>query len=204
MPAEQEPVRQWCDNLGSEGPAGPGDVHCFETMTARARYGHSDSSFCVVGCRMALWYNAAGIAITLAHECSELKVVTLLRRKVASSHQKYTTKNRRLCPVECCAVCVALVTTTCGSSECRPDDKAEATSRFVARSRSRKASWQNQKNPQLLRRIVAGTRFSPDLVQLNLSRVPRNKRRRGSGTELPTFGTPEPLGGFCFFHTHHQ
>ena len=62
----------------------------------------------------------------------ELQDVTLFRRKVADSNQKYTTKNRRLCPVEFGAVRVALMTTTRGSSECRPDDKAEATSRFVA------------------------------------------------------------------------
>ena len=38
MPTEQEPVRQWCADLGSEGPAGPGNVtvHSLETTTARA------------------------------------------------------------------------------------------------------------------------------------------------------------------------
>ena len=44
---------------------------------------------------------------------------------------------------------------------------------FVMQSRGHKASWQNQKNLQLLRHIVAGTKFSPDLVQLNLSHVPQ-------------------------------
>ena len=62
---------------------------------------------------------------------SELQDATLFRRKAADSHQKYTTKNRRLCPVDFFAV-RALVTTTRSSSECRPEDEAKATSRAVA------------------------------------------------------------------------
>ena len=68
----------------------------------------------------------------LPERCSELQDATLFRREVADSHQKYTTKNRRLCPVEFSAVRAALVTTTRGSSECRPEEEAKSTSRAVA------------------------------------------------------------------------
>ena len=73
--------------------------------------------------------------------CSELLEVTVFHRKVAdafvSTTRKQDTKNtptkhHRLHPVEFFVVCVALMTTTRGTSECRPDGKAEATSRFVA------------------------------------------------------------------------
>ena len=55
------------------------------------------------------------------------------------SYQKYTTNpidafltSKSRAPSSFFVVCVALTTTTCSSSECRPDGEAEATSRFVA------------------------------------------------------------------------
>ena len=49
-------------DLGAEGPAGPWNNRSLETTTARARHGHGDNNFCVVGCRTTPWYGAAGIA----------------------------------------------------------------------------------------------------------------------------------------------
>jgi hypothetical protein len=106
-----------------EGPAGPGDVHSLETTTVRASYGHGDNDFCVVGCRTTPWYGAAGMPSTLLCTILGTPGCDLVSPKVAPKH---TIKNSRLFPVEFCAVCVALVTTTRGSSECRPDDESRS------------------------------------------------------------------------------
>ena len=73
-----------------EGPAGPGDVHSLETTTVRASYGHGDNDFCVVN-----WVSNDTVVRRRRdaqhpslHECTELQVATMFRRKVASSHQK--------------------------------------------------------------------------------------------------------------------
>ena len=110
-----------------EGPAGPGDVHSLETTTVRASYGHGDNDFCVVGCRTTPWYGAAGMPSTLL--CTNARNSRL--RPCFAEKLHLVTKNKptnpcRLCPVEFCAVCVALVTTTRGCSECRPDDESRS------------------------------------------------------------------------------
>ena len=110
-----------------EGPAGPGDVHSLETTTVRASYGHGDNDFCVVGCRTTPWYGAAGMPSTLL--CTNARNSRL--RPCFAEKLHLVTKNKptnpcRLCPVEFCAVRVALVTTTRGSSECRPDDESRS------------------------------------------------------------------------------
>ena len=51
-----------CPDFGADGPAGPWNNRSLETTTARARHGHGDNRFCVVGCRTTPWYGAAGIA----------------------------------------------------------------------------------------------------------------------------------------------
>ena len=119
--------------LEHEGPAGPGDVHSLETTTVRASYGHGDNDFCVVGCRTTPWYGAAGMPSTLP--CTNARNSRL--RPCFAEKLHLVTKNKptnpcRLCPVEFCAVCVALVTTTRGCSSADRMTKAEATSRFVA------------------------------------------------------------------------
>ena len=58
-------------DFGAEGPAGPWNNRSLETTTARARHGHGDNNFCVVGCRTTPWYGAAGIAQHLC-TCSML------------------------------------------------------------------------------------------------------------------------------------
>ena len=84
------------------------------------------------------WFGVGRHAGTPLAGCSELLDVTVFRRKVAADFlAKQVTKNtpttnRRLCPIKFCAVRVALVTTTRGYSECRPDADAEATSRVMA------------------------------------------------------------------------
>ena len=110
-----------------------GDVHSFKTTTAGARYGNGGNSFCVAGCRTTPWYGVARMASTLrCMNARNSRLRPCFAEKAQIVTKKYTTTNRRLCPVEFFAVCVALVTTTRGSSQCRPDDKAEATSRLVA------------------------------------------------------------------------
>ena len=143
----------------------------------------------MVWCQTTSWHGAAGIAQNPLPmfragrkcDCVSPKQVT----------KKYTTKNRRLCRVDFFAVRAALVTTARRSSECRPDDKAEATSRVVALCGAKQGPQGFVAEPQkpaaqLLGRIVAGIKFSPYSVQMNLSRAPRKKKRGGSGTELPT------------------
>ena len=92
-----------------EGPAGPGDVHSLETTTVRASYGHGDNDFCVVGCRTTPWYGAAGMPSTLL--CTNARNSRL--RPCFAEKLHLVTKNKPtipvdLCPVEFCAVCVAL------------------------------------------------------------------------------------------------
>ena len=82
-----------------EGPAGPWNNRSLETTTARARHGHGDNNFCVVGCRTTPWYGAAGIAQHPLHsaQCSEpVADVTLFHE---TSHQKYTNTGLKT-PVE--------------------------------------------------------------------------------------------------------
>ena len=52
-------------DFGADGPAGPWNNRSLETTTARARHGHGDNNFCVVGCRTTPWYGAAGMPSTL-------------------------------------------------------------------------------------------------------------------------------------------
>ena len=49
-------------DFGAEGPARPWNNRSLEMTMARARHGHGDNDFCVVGCRTTPWYGAAGIA----------------------------------------------------------------------------------------------------------------------------------------------
>ena len=49
-------------DFGADGPARPWNNRSLEMTTARARHGHGDNNFCVVGCRTTPWYGAAGIA----------------------------------------------------------------------------------------------------------------------------------------------
>ena len=52
-------------DFGADGPAGPSNNRSLETTTARARHGHGDNNFCVVGCRTTPWYGATGMPSTL-------------------------------------------------------------------------------------------------------------------------------------------
>ncbi len=88
-------------DFGAEGPSGPWNNRSLETTTARARHGHGDNNFCVVGCQTTPWYGAAGIAQHPLHtaQCSEPVVdVTLFHE---TSHQKYTNQGLNP-PVEGC------------------------------------------------------------------------------------------------------
>ena len=78
-------------DFGADGPARPWNNRSLEMTTARARHGHGDNNFCVVGCRTTPWYGAAGIAQHPLHSapCSEpVADVTLFRRnKSPKIHQ---------------------------------------------------------------------------------------------------------------------
>ena len=63
-------------DFGADGPAGPWNNRSLETTTARARHGHGDNNFCVVGCRTTPWYGAAGIA---QHLCTLLNALSRLQ-----------------------------------------------------------------------------------------------------------------------------
>ena len=80
-----------------EGPAGPGDVRSLETTTVRARYGHGDNNFCVVGCRTTPWYGAAGIAQHPSlHDARNSRLRPCFAEKL-----HLVTKNKPTNPVDC-------------------------------------------------------------------------------------------------------
>ena len=177
MSAEQEPARRWCADLGARRPAGPGDVRSLEMTTLRARDGHYTTSFCVAWCRMTRWYGAAGMASTLL--CRMLGTPGCDSVSPKQVTKNTPTKNRRLCPVEFFVVCVALVTTTCSSSECQPDDEAETTSRVVALCGAKQGPQgfvAEQKPRQGFRSNVAGSTSASIYPAVDLSRVPTKKK----------------------------
>ena len=85
-------------DFGAEEDLQPWKNRSLETTTARARHGHGDNNFCVVGCRTTPWYGAAGIAQHLCALLNALPVadVTLFRRnKAPKIHQNRTENPRR-------------------------------------------------------------------------------------------------------------
>ena len=64
--------------LELKGPAGPGNVtvRSLEMTTLGACYGHGKNSFCVIWCRTAPWYGAAGMAWHPLHDAPQSGLVT--------------------------------------------------------------------------------------------------------------------------------
>ena len=81
------------------------------------------------------------------------------------------------------------VTTTRGSSECRPDDKAEATSRFVVLCDVKQGPQGFVADPKKPARFPGQrcrVHVRQDLSAVNLSRVQRKKSGAVPCTDLPT------------------
>ena len=96
----------------AEEPPGPWNNRSLETTTARARHGHGDNNFCVVGCRTTPWYGAAEMPAPSSQDTrnsrmwlcvAEKSQLTFWRNKSPKIHQPRTVDvpRRILCGL-CC------------------------------------------------------------------------------------------------------